>query len=91
MTYAAQQSPGNARPGGSGNRLLSEVDGPVGLVPLNGTRPLPKLGAAPHGGGGDGGKVVGLVNPELKHKVEQLVHISRKKRRRRRRRGVRGG
>ena len=85
-TYAAQQSPEDAGPGGSGNRLLSEVDGPVGLVPLNGTRAPQKLGAAPHGGGG--GEVVGLVNPELKHKVEQLVHISRKKRRRR---GVRGG
>ena len=78
-TYAAQQNPENAGPGG--NRKLNEVDGYVGLVPLNGTR-APKLGGAPHGGGA---RVVGLVNPELKHKVEQLVHISRKKRRRRRR------
>ena len=82
-------SPEPAGPGESGsekNRLLSEVDGSVGLVPLNGTRGS-KLAVAPHGGGG---KVVGLVNPELKLKVEQLVHISQKKRRRRRR-GVRGG
>ena len=87
-TYAAQQSAEDAGPGGSGsggNRKLGEVDGSVGLVPLNGTRP-PKLGGAPHGGG----KVVGLANPELKLKVEQLVHISQKKKRRRRKRGVRG-
>ena len=86
LTHAAQHSPEDAGPGASGsggNRVLSEVDGYVGLVPLNGTR-APKLGGAPHGGG----KVVGLVNPELKHKVEQLVHISQKKRRRRRRRGA---
>ena len=79
-TFSAEQ---DAPPGGSGgNRRLGEVGGKLTLAPSNGTL---KSGAAPHGGGG-----VGLVNPGLKLKLEQLVHISLKRRMRGRREVVGG-
>ncbi len=65
-------SGGKVEAGEGEGRVLVELED----TKLNGTR----LEAAPHAGGG------GLVNLELKHEVEQMVHISR----RRRRRGVGG-
>lgn len=58
---------GNAR-----GRVLNELDKGLTLIDLNAT----VHGVAPHGDG------VGLVNLELKHKVEEMLHITQRRRRR---------